>query len=155
MFKNLICVVFLTTFTTVFSQVSEFSTDELAVKKTIDQLFTGMQKGDSAMVRNAFHSSSRMMTCYIGRDGQSYISEDPLIDVLQAVAGAKENEWNEKIISYSIFIDLNLAQVWTNYEFYFQEKFSHCGVNAFQLVLVENEWKIFQLSDTRKTDGCQ
>lgn len=154
MTRLLLLLVTFGTFSTLFSQETDYSEEELAVKQTIDQLFLGMQKADSAMIRGAFHPSNRLMTCYIGRDGIGHLAEDSLIDFLNAVAGANENEWNEKITSCAITIDLNLAQVWTTYEFYLGDKFSHCGVNAFQLVKEEIGWKIIQLTDTRRMDDC-
>jgi hypothetical protein len=43
-------------------------------------------------------------------------------------------------LKYEVQIDDNLAAVWTEYEFYVGKNFSHCGVNAFQLVKnAENE----------------
>ena len=47
-----------------------------------------------------------------------------------------------------------MANVWTAYSFYFDGKFSHCGVNSFQLLKEAGEWKIFYLVDTRRKEGC-
>ena len=52
--------------------------------------------------------------------------------------------WDERIVDYKIEIDENLAQVWAPYEFYLDDKFSHCGVNAFQLI--KNKWCLEKLS---------
>ena len=35
------------------------------------------------------------------------------------------------------------------------KRFSHCGVDAFQLVKTAAGWKIFQLSDTRRKEKCE
>ncbi len=59
--------------------------------------------------------------------------------------------WDPKIE-----IDGNLAQAWTQYAFYVGKKFSHCGVDAFQLFKgTDGTWKIFQLADTRQKEGCK
>jgi len=73
---------------------------------------------------------------------------------LEAVAQPKDIVWDEKIYAIEIRIDDNMAQVWTEYEFFLGERFSHCGVNAFQLIKQENGWKIFNLTDTRRREGC-
>jgi len=61
----------------------------------------------------------------------------------------------KKITFSNILIDGNLASVWTPYEFYFKGQFSHCGVNSFQLVKSNNEWKIQYIIDTRRKDNCK
>jgi hypothetical protein len=39
-----------------------------------------------------------------------------------------------------------------NYAFYLDDQFSHCGVNAFQLVRMEAGWQIIQITDTRRRE---
>ena len=46
------------------------------------------------------------------------------------------------------------AVVTVDYSFYAGERFSHCGIDAFQLFKSADGWKIFQLTDTRRTTGC-
>jgi hypothetical protein len=36
------------------------------------------------------------------------------------------------------------------YQFYIGDKFSHCGVNSFQLVKLQGQWKIQYLIDTQE-----
>jgi hypothetical protein len=43
-----------------------------------------------------------------------------------------------------------MANVWTPYEFYINEKLSHIGVNSFTLLLENNIWKIVHIIDTRR-----
>ena len=54
-----------------------------------------------------------------------------------------------------IKIDGNLASVWTPYEFYLDNNFSHCGVNSFQLFNNNGNWEIIYIVDTRKKLGCK
>jgi len=49
---------------------------------------------------------------------------------------------------------MGVAQVWTEYAFYLNKEFSHCGIDAFQLVK-DKEWKIIHLIDTRKKMNCE
>jgi hypothetical protein len=45
--------------------------------------------------------------------------------------------------------------VWVDYALYIGERFSHCGIDHFLLVKNEaGEWKILELADTRRTEGC-
>ena len=53
-------------------------------------------------------------------------------------------------------IDDDLAQVWTDYAFYAGEKFSHCGIDAFQLIRgSDGRWRIINLIDTRRQEPCE
>jgi len=40
--------------------------------------------------------------------------------------------------------------VWTPYQFYYKEQYSHQGANSFQLVKGVDGWKIQYLIDTRR-----
>ena len=59
-----------------------------------------------------------------------------------------EVKFQEKILSYSIQVDGNMAHVWTSYEFYVNGKSSYKGVNAFTPFKKDNIWKIVRLIDT-------
>ena len=52
-------------------------------------------------------------------------------------------------------IDDNLATVWNQYAFYLGDTLHHCGVDAFQLFRSSDGWKIIQVSDTQRTEGCE
>ena len=56
--------------------------------------------------------------------------------------------------TYNIQIDGPMANAWTNYEFWVNDSFSHCGVNSFQLFNDQGSWKIIYLIDTRRKEGC-
>jgi hypothetical protein len=62
--------------------------------------------------------------------------------------------WNERIYDPEVRIDGNVAQVWAYYTFHRNTTFNHCGVDAFMLVKVGTTWKITQLADSRRTEGC-
>jgi len=130
-------------------------TEEDKVKNTIDLLFDGMREGDSAKTHLAFHENVRMMTCFTNQNQKPIVKEDHLIDFLNAVGTPHDIVWDEKLTSFEIKVDGYLAQVWTSYKFYTGENFSHCGVNAFQLVKSEiGDWKILHLTDTRRKENC-
>lgn len=130
-----------------------FSTEEDKVMHVIMQLFEGMKKGDSAMVRPLFDPSARLMTTY-EKEGQPQLVETPVIEFMRAVGAPHEEIWDERIQSPVVQIDQTLASVWTPYQFFLGKNFSHCGVNAFQLVKKTEGWKIIQITDTRRTDHC-
>ena len=71
------------------------------------------------------------------------------------VSSQKKGAADERIEFEMIKIDGPLASVWAPYKFYFEGKFRHCGVNSFQLVRINGNWKIQYLIDTRRKTGCK
>ncbi len=131
------------------------SADEKAVREVIDKLFDGMRMADSSMVSGLFHRDVRMMTSYEDASGSTVLKEGSLEAFLSAIGTPHPEVWDEKIWNIEVRIDDNLAQVWTDYAFYVGERFSHCGVDAFQLVKDDNgDWRIVNLIDTRREEPC-
>ena len=129
-------------------------TDKEDVVKVIHLLFEGMRKGDSAMVSAVFDKGARMATID-SRRGEPQFREGSLPRFLNAVGTPHDNVWDERIGDPVVQVDGHLATVWVNYAFYVDDQFSHCGVNAFQLFKGPEGWKIVNLTDTRREDGCK
>lgn len=125
----------------------------LAVLAPVRQLFDGMRRGDSAMVRAAFHPQAFLATT-VERAGAPAVQVDTLDAFIRAVGAPHEDVWDERLLSERLEIDGPLATAWTEYVFYAGEKFSHCGVNAFQLARTTGGWRIIALTDTRRREGC-
>lgn len=130
-----------------FSQNQE----ELAIQKTINQLFEGMKNADSVVVKNVFSENAILQTI----NSKSEVHSEDFRQFAKSVSNFKKGDLNEKIFFESIKIDGILASVWTPYQFFFQGKFLHCGVNSFQLVKRNNVWKIQYLIDTRRKENCK
>ena len=63
--------------------------------------------------------------------------------------------WDERVEFERVLIDANLASVWAPYEFYLGGTFSHCGYDSFQLVKLDEGWKIAHVIDTRRKEKCK
>lgn len=127
---------------------------EESVKKTINQLFDGMRKSDSTLIRTAFNPGAILQTIVKTKDGNTAVKGSDLNSFVTSIAKPHAEIYDERIVFTKILIDANLASVWTDYKFYIGEKFSHCGVNSFQLVKIGDDWKIVYLIDTRRKDNC-
>lgn len=132
-----------------------FSPEKVEVVNTVKRLFDGMRAGDSTAVRSVFHHTATMQTAFTDRDGKPQLREGSLEKFVEAVGTPHDEIWDEKIWSYSVQLDGNLATVWTPYTFYLGEKMSHCGVNTFLMCRGEEGWKILHIADTRRTTDCQ
>ena len=133
----------------------EISTDDADILKVVVHLFDGMRAGDSSIVSSCFHEQVDMFTSYTNKKGEAVFVKDDVQKFINAVGTPHEEVWDEKIWDTEIRVNGNLAQVWTKYGFYLDEKFSHCGVDAIHLTKTKGGWKIFHLSDTRQRTGCE
>lgn len=125
--------------------------EEESIKSTVNQLFTGMKTSDSVLIKKSFHKNAVLQT--ITRTAE--VKNESINDFALSISKAEKGSLDERIIFSNILIDGNLASVWTPYEFYYKGQFSHCGVNSFQLVKSNNEWKIQYIIDTRRKDNCR
>jgi len=130
------------------------SKDEESIKKTINQLFDGMRKSDSTLIRTAFNPGAILQTIAKTKDGSTVVRLSELNSFIASIAKPHAEIYDERIVFTKILIDDNLASVWTDYKFYIGNTFSHCGVNSFQLVKIGDDWKIVYLIDTRRKEKC-
>lgn len=128
--------------------------DRQAVLATLHRLFEGMRTGDSAAVRAAFHPQAYLATALEGRNGP-VLRVDTLESFVRAVGTPHDDVWDERLFGEEVRIDGPLASVWTEYSFFLGSRFSHCGVDAFQLARTGEGWKIIALTDTRRQTGCR
>lgn len=136
--------------------VSSFSQSaEDSVKQAVNNLFTGMKTSNASIIADAFADSAVLQT--ISRDkvsGKMFVRNESVKDFAKSISTLAVNAADERISFKSVLVDADLASVWTPYQFYFNGKFSHCGVNSFQLVRINGQWKIQYLIDTRRKDHC-
>ncbi len=150
--KTVVFIVFLL----VVNFVSSQNMIELKIKNTINTFFDGLHRGDTAIINKTINTTLKMQTIYVNKEGNSIIKTEIKEDFFAAVISKKEEDiWLEKLLSITIKVDGNLASVWTPYEFYFNTKFSHCGVNSFQLFKNNENWEIVYLVDTRRKQDCK
>ena len=127
--------------------------EKAAVLAVIQRLWDAMKARDTAMARSVFDSSA-MLSRVVNRNGEARVQLTPVSDFIAALARATE-PWNERMFAPEVRIDGPLASVWTEYDFHLGDRFSHCGVDAFQLLKTSAGWKIVALSDTARREGCQ
>jgi len=125
--------------------------EEAAVREVVDRLFDGMRERDEAKMSSAFHADARLYG--IGREGG--VNVTPASEFVAGIRSAPEGLLLDEVLGeVEIRIDGPLASVWTYYDFFAGDNFSHCGYNAFQMLKVGAEWKIVSITDSRRREGC-
>lgn len=125
-----------------------------AVLAVVTRMFDAMRQGDSAMLRSVFHPEARLATAAV-RNGAPVLGFEPIDRFVQAVGSKPADQvWDERLYNSIVHVDGTLATVWTDYDFYLGDRFSHCGVDSFQLAKLADGWKVFSVADTRQREGC-
>lgn len=73
------------------------------------------------------------------------------------IAGLQKNEHDYRefwTAEPTVLIRGPIAVVWGAYEFTIDGKFSHCGIDAIDMVKLEGEWKVANIMWTVEKDNC-
>jgi hypothetical protein len=121
--------------------------EEAAVLDVIDRFMHAVTKNDDAAMaairlEGAMHTISRANGTVTRRPFQ------PRPNGSRAATN-RERYWDPVV-----HVRGNLAMVWTPYEFWVNDKTSHCGIDAFELVKQDGTWKIGNAMWTVEPDAC-
>ena len=120
-----------------------------AVVASVQKLFDAMAAHDSAAALALVIPEGRLM---VSR-ANAPVSNSTLGEFAARLSTAKatylERMWNPKVM-----VRGGIAVVWTEYDFHLGGKFTHCGIDSFQLVKSPEGWKISGLAYTVEPTGC-
>ena len=138
------------------AQAPVASTAEQEVRAVVAKLFDSMRARDTAALRTVFDSGARLVTTRT-RNGAPEVDVTTINQFIQITATAAAGQLlDERVSNMEVRVSDNLAVVWTEYKFYVGERFSHCGVDSFQLARGANGWKLIALADTQRPAAqCQ
>ena len=127
---------------------------EKAIKAVVNQFFEGLEKGDTALLKKACTKQPVLQTYMADGDGKWQVFTEDFDEFVTFVATPSKDKYKEQIEFEAVLSEQSLASVWTPYKFYLNGKISHCGTNSFQLVKMDDGWKIQYILDTRRK-GCK
>ena len=128
---------------------------EDSVKAVVNKMFTAMKNADGALLKTCFSDSVIFQSISRNKEGNTIVKNEDAAAFAEVISKQKAGDLDEQIIFDVVKVDGPMAIAWTPYKFYVAGKFSHCGVNSFQLVRFNGEWKIQYLIDTRRRAGCE
>jgi hypothetical protein len=111
-----------------------------AVLNVVQAFFDTMTAHDVDRAREILVPQGRFHAANLrgdGRPDRSFAVEEYLADLQASKQVMRERIWNPEIK-----IQGRLATIWAPYDFWIDGKFSHCGVDAFDLIKTEKGWKI-------------
>lgn len=134
------------------AQAPAQASPEAEVEAVVQELFRHMRAGDADAMAALMHDDVRLVTTSV-RDGVPVAQVVPVAAWLDGVRNS-EAELDERLYDVEVRVSQGLATVWTGYDLLVDGEFSHCGVDAFQLVETAQGWRILQVADTRRREGC-
>lgn len=129
------------------------SEDARTALATVQRLFDAMRTRDTAAIRQVLDPNARLYGLRTRRDSTAVVQVISGNDFIGAVARGGP-AWHERIFDPEVRVSGGLATVWGEYDFHAGTEFSHCGVDAVQLLRVGGTWKIVAITDTFVRTGC-
>lgn len=122
--------------------------DHAAILATVQSLFDALASGDGQVLRDIMHPNVVMHSVERAADGTRSSSTSTLDQLVARVEGS-EAVLTERMWDPEVRVSGDLAMVWTPYDFYVGDEFSHCGADAFVLARSGESWTVVALSWTR------
>jgi len=122
------------------SRAQSSNADRDEVLKVVQAFFDTMTAADVEGARKILQPQGRFHAMRM-RDGKPDVrafSNEEYFAQLQA----SKQKMRERIWSPEVRISGPIATLWAPYDFWIDGKFSHCGIDAFDLIKTEDGWKI-------------
>ena len=129
--------------------------EEREVLATVQRLFDAMRQRDTAAMRSLFAPGARLVGMRARQTGEVVMQSLTAEQFAAFLARDTRGPWIERTWSPQVLVRGTLAAVWAEYDFHFGSQFSHCGVDAVQLLKTPGRgWQIVSIADTFERDGC-
>ncbi len=127
------------------------ATDEKDAIAATQKMFDAMAAHDAAALRAMLLPGARLFSVRDERPPAGTAGEDFATQI-----GALAVPIVERFTAApKVSLRGRMAQVWGEYEFLRDGKFTHCGVDSFNLFKTAEGWKIAAISYTTETSGCK
>jgi hypothetical protein len=116
------------------------STDRDAVLKVVQIFFDTMTARDVEGARKVLVPQGRFHAMDMRQpksDPQSFTNEEYFARLQQSKRTSRERIWNPDVRVHGL-----IATVWAPYDLWVDGKYSHCGVDVFDLIKTDEGWKI-------------
>jgi hypothetical protein len=130
------------------------STAEKEVLASIEAFTEGLRKKDIAMMRAQIEPYTRLTLLRPAPEGGVRVMVLTADEFIERVSAPDQPALDEPIRNPIVQIDADLATVWAEYQVRIDGNVSHCGYDAFHLARIGGKWKIINVSDTFRREGC-
>ena len=116
---------------------------------TVQKFFDAMSAKDAATIHALFAPDAAITA--VLPDGS--VSKSTSAAFEERLATSKE-AWLERIWDAKVLEHGSIAVVWAPYDFHRAGKFTHCGIDNFELVKMDSKWRIAGVIFTVEKENC-
>ncbi len=127
--------------------------DRAQVLAAVTGFLEGMKARDTVRIASVIDSVTRFTLIRPGPSGNRIIVLKGS-DFLKIATRTDQPPLDEPIRNAKVEIDGDLASVWAEYQVRRDGKVTHCGYDSFQLARLAGTWKIINVSDSFRQQGC-
>jgi hypothetical protein len=128
--------------------------DNMAVKKVINDMFNAMRNADTIGLKNTFAEGLILQSINPVKDKPDSLIITTAAQFVKIIGAPHKDIYDERITFGEVNINNSLATVWAPYKFYLGKKFSHCGIDVFQLMKTGTGWKIVSIFYNVRMGNC-
>lgn len=139
--------------------ITQFSIAQAIEHSVIDQkikaFFDDFHQKDSTKLKTYFDKTATLQSVIKTKEGSTRMVDESISKFINSIGSIPDSiHFEERIFKATITLEKGLAHAFVPYQFYVNDKLSHCGVNSFIFALVEDQWLISNIIDTRTRDEC-
>ncbi|HSG09463.1 MAG TPA: nuclear transport factor 2 family protein [Longimicrobiales bacterium] len=127
--------------------------DRAAILATAETFFASMTARDMEAARSVLDPRGRFFSVRSAPDGtrsvRTFTNQEYLDGLMGGTTVQLERMWDPQVRVHG-----DIATIWASYDFHQDGAFSHCGVDAFDLIRTPDGWKITGGVYTVERDGC-
>jgi len=120
------------------------------VLDVVNAFFFTMEEKDSVAFNNLFLENAYAYS--VRQQGDSVLVRNSVLKATDSKYTLKERLREQEI---TIHINNTIAAVWAPYDFWIDDKHSHCGYEVFTLIKKGEDWKIASLTYSVEEDRCK
>lgn len=122
--------------------------EEAEVVAALQSVFDALRSGDADLLRDVMDPGVVMHFSERNAAGEASFGSSTVEGLATRIASS-EVPLIERMWDPVVRVDGALATIWTPYDFYVGDQFSHCGVDSATLMNGEDGWRVVGLSWTR------
>lgn len=126
--------------------------DKTAVLAVVQRFFDTMASRDVEGARRVLMPEGHSVS--VREQSGQQVSRVSTFDAYLKTLAEGKQDYRERMWNPEVRVHGPIASVWTPYDFWVDRKFSHCGIDIFDLVKTSEGWKISSVSYTVERTGC-
>jgi len=127
--------------------------ERAAVMAAVDRVFAAINSNDAAAFKEMMVPEGTNVSVRYQPDGSAKLRVKTNLQEI-AEAATEKRRFTEKYWDPTLLIHNGVAMFWAPYSFDIDGKRSHCGVDQFDFVKIDGQWKLASSMWTVEPEGC-